>query len=992
MTQDRWQRIQELFEAALEMGPTEQKEYLEIQCGDDKDLIDEVSDLLKADNSTHSFLAGWALEDKKLGEEISLIGRSVSHYEIIESLGKGGMAEVFLADDIWLNRKVAIKFLPMFNASNRMSRVRFLREAQAAARLTDPNIVAIHEISEFENRPYIVMEYVPGLSLRQKIARERISPTDALLICRQIALGVLAAHQAGIVHRDLKPENVVIDNKGRAKILDFGIARVSDGTELTKTGSLLGTPNYMAPEQAKGMRVDTRTDIFSLGVILYEMISGVSPFARNSMAASIQAVINDPIPELEQSGAKTVSLQSIINRAAAKDVDERYSSIDELLADIESVLLETGDSKALLTNSLAGHKVRSLAVLCLKTLGSTDDEFLSYGITEDLIIDLSRLPGLRLASMRTVLAYKNTHADLNQIASELKVDFILDGSIHRSDDGFRLSAQLVEAATGKNLWVQRWEREIAQIAAIKEELAASVKQALGLSAQMSPTFSETARTTTNAEAYEFYLRGKYTYEHKQNTADLSVATGLYKKALLLEPSLIEAGVGLAQLLMYNGELDKAETELSSALSRAEADHLRPQEALILNLMVQLHNLRNDWSSAYDCGLKALEIKREQDDLAGEAKILADLVTTLLPQGKNEQALAYLDRILEINRLLDDEQKVADSLKSIGKLYRQLSEYDKAQEYYEEALLLARKQGDQALESACLGNLGNVHLCRNDLDEAQSHYEQALEIDARLNNKSSLQAWYSNLAHIFDAKGDLQKATDCLNQAKIISKSLNDNRVYSHALCSSSAMHLKRGDFDEAKKDASEALKVSSDIGYVAGICSALLQVGSAQIHSGPLAQAEENLNQAITKSREAGLTRHLCWAQEALAELFYLRDKFEQAQPLFETSLQLAENIGDEFIKLRARCHLLAADQTGDSEAAISSLEEMVNSLKPDTDQWTSLMVSRLLRETQVRRGDPELKQGGLARLKDLLEDARLSGIAPETRRIEQFIGRNSST
>ncbi|TET66359.1 MAG: hypothetical protein E3J45_06635, partial [Candidatus Zixiibacteriota bacterium] len=432
-------------------------------------------------------------------------GTIVGHYKIIEKIGAGGMGEVYLAEDTELRRKIALKFLPPHLCQDEGCRSRFKREAQAAAVLEHPNIVTIHEVSEHQGRPYIVMQYVEGKSLRD-IIKEKELPLDEIVdLAIQICDGLSKAHEAGVIHRDIKPSNICIGSDGRPKILDFGLAAVQGSEHLTKTGSTLGTIGYMSPEQVKGEKVNHCSDIFSMGIVLYEMITGQRPFKGESEAAIIYSIVNEePEPLAKYKSDIPEELQQVVDKALAKDIDERYQTIDDLMEDLR--LVKSGQEVLHAPPAVAAKrrpKVKSLAVLYLKNLGAADDEYLSYGITEDLIVDLTRIGTMRVAPMRSILKYRDSDDEIEDIAKKLDVSIILDGSIHRSEKAVRVSAQLVDINTRKNLWANRWEEPPDNLPQVKQFLAQGISQALELDSSVVKAAQVGKPEAQNPQAYEY---------------------------------------------------------------------------------------------------------------------------------------------------------------------------------------------------------------------------------------------------------------------------------------------------------------------------------------------------------------------------------------------------------------------------------------------------------------------------------------------------------
>ncbi|MFZ5981591.1 MAG: protein kinase domain-containing protein, partial [Candidatus Zixiibacteriota bacterium] len=412
-------------------------------------------------------------------------GTKISHYKIINKVGAGGMGEVYLAEDTELDRKVALKFLPSYLCPDEDCRKRFKREAQAAAKLSHPNIIHIYEVSEYQGRPFFAMEHVEGRTLGNVIKDDKLDLKKVIELTLQICEGLQEAHEAGVVHRDIKPANIVLDNKGYPKLLDFGLASVRGGEKVTKTGSTLGTVGYMSPEQSQGKEVDRRSDLFSLGVVLYEMITGKAPFTEEYEAATIHAIINEtPEPLARYKTRVPEDLQRIVSKLLEKDPDRRYQSAADVMADLNRLKGSGGKAKerpmwkAALKMFLIGcligviffiikqylfpgneddrEKPKMLAVLPFENLGDPADEYFADGITDEVIASLSKLSGLGVISRTSSNRYKKTSKSLREIGKELGVDYILEGTIkwERFDDEnrVRIQPQLIKVDDDIYLW------------------------------------------------------------------------------------------------------------------------------------------------------------------------------------------------------------------------------------------------------------------------------------------------------------------------------------------------------------------------------------------------------------------------------------------------------------------------------------------------------------------------------------------------------------
>ena len=514
-----------------------------------------------------------------------MIGKTISHYKIIEKIGEGGMGEVYLAEDTDLGRKVALKFLSEHLTSDPDIKARFKREAKAAAALNHPNIITIHEVGEFEGKTYIVMEYVEGESLKERLSKQELSLDKTIEMATEVCKGLSEAHQAGIVHRDIKPDNILLDLKGRVKIADFGLAKVKGVSRLTKQESTLGTVNYMSPEQTRNEDVDRRSDIFSFGAVLYEMITGRLPFEGDYEAAVTYSILHeDPDPVARYKANVPDGLQSIINKTLAKTPDERYQHADEIIVDLKSLRteLKLGKPTARLTKAKLGRRnrtylyggvaillfllllvvgrtyffternevINSIAVMPLKNLmGDAEQDYFVDGMTEELISKLCRIQNLQVASM------KGTQKDVKQVGEEFGVRYVLDGSVRKADDHVRITVKLIDATTGFHLWSDEFDGELSDIFALQEETALKIAEALNL--QLSPEEAEAfgRRYTENVQAYDAYLRGWALVEsfHVSLAVPkkrLEAARKHFEEALASDPNYPLALAGLSILHSY----------------------------------------------------------------------------------------------------------------------------------------------------------------------------------------------------------------------------------------------------------------------------------------------------------------------------------------------------------------------------------------------------------------------------------------------------------
>ncbi|MFC1553162.1 protein kinase [candidate division KSB1 bacterium] len=470
-----------------------------------------------------------------------MIGKTIQHYKILEKLGEGGMGVVYKAEDTKLKRDVALKFLPRHISDDDKTIERFKIEAQAAAALNHTNIATIYSIEAADSETFIVMEYVKGMNLKDKIDSGPIEINEALNIAIQIAEGLSKAHEKGIVHRDIKPANIVIADDGTAKILDFGLAKAVD-VSITKTGTTLGTAAYMSPEQARSEEVDHRTDIWSLGVVLYEMLEGKRPFKGEYESAVMYSIVNTD-PEPMDNVPK--ELQNIVLKSLIKNSDERYQSANEILKDLQTAQKEIETTMNEISSESKKPKP-SIAVLPFANMSADpEQEYFCDGMAEEIINALTHIENLKVIARTSAFMFKGKHEDMREIGKKLDVEHLLEGSVRKAGNKLRITAQLIKVSDGSHLWSEKYDRELEDVFEIQDEISLTIVDKLKVKLLKGQKNQIRKKVTDNMEAYNLCLKGRFQYWHF--TADcMKESIDYFEQALKIDKNYAPAYAGLAQ--------------------------------------------------------------------------------------------------------------------------------------------------------------------------------------------------------------------------------------------------------------------------------------------------------------------------------------------------------------------------------------------------------------------------------------------------------------
>ena len=828
MPPERWHKVKELFHSALEREPSERISFLDQTCAGDEELRKEVESLIASHEKTGSFIDEPAFEAaaQLLTEENTELepGQRIGHYKILSLLGAGGMGEVYLAQDTRLGRHVALKLLPTYLSKDEDRLRRFELEARAASALNHPNVCVIHEVGETaEGRHYIAMEYIDGVTLRERMTGARLKLSEVLDVAVQVASGLGAAHDVGVMHRDIKPENIMLRRDGYVKVLDFGLAKLTEqpttdvapagARAKTDTGAVMGTSRYMSPEQARGLSVDGRTDIWSLGVVIYEMVTGEAPFKGETTSDVIVSILDrEPQPLEHCRPAVPPELQEIVSKALSKTSEKRYQTMGELAGKLKSLKQEleyaarnetagelanrTGKQVSLTSSAKyliggikrhpkavalvaamlitvmvasayfyfdTGHKpIDSLAALPFVNVGADPNtEYLSDGITESLINSLSQLPNLKVISFSSVSRYRGQQIDPQAVARDLGVRALLVGKVIQRGDDLLVSAELVDTRDNSHIWGEQYHRKLSGLVVIQKEISREISERLRLRLSDEQKERLTKRHTESPEAYELYLKGRY-HLNKWTPDGWQKSIQYFQQAIEKDPSYALAYVGVSNAYNPLGFFDvmlpreawpKAE---EAAVKALEIDDTLGEAHAALGVVKYLY----DWDfAAAERELKRAIELNPNDEVAHNV-----YAYYLHSMGRADEGLAEMKRAYELNPLSIRINTGLGDMLAFAHAHRQ---YDQAIEQFRKAIEL---EPAQWVLGSIYWHLGAVYEKKGMYAEAIAEYQKGMNLSGESDLAAALVQGYKTSGFI-EAKRAvmlkrLQKMREASNRERV----------------------------------------------------------------------------------------------------------------------------------------------------------------------------------------------------------------------------------
>ncbi len=843
MDSERLKQVEELYHAAVDVPPGKRESFFDESCGADANLRREVESLLAFEKTSDAFLdsppeslaAEMFAEQEK---QANLIDKEIGHYYIKKLLGKGGMGEVYLAEDVRLNRKVALKLLPL-ELTGKLNRLqRFEREAQAVSALNHPNILTIHEFGTEDKSHFIVMEFVEGATLSERMNCGRMTVTEILEVAAQVASALSAAHEAGIVHRDIKPDNIMIRHDGIVKVLDFGIAKLIEKqpdfhtasseapTRLqakTNPGAVMGTANYMSPEQARGLPVDARSDIFSFGIVLYEMLSGGKPFTGENPMDVISSILRDEPKPISQSLSEVPGeIERIINKTLKKDCDARYQTAKDLLLDLKDVRQElefqkklglspsddglskssdglvaqiTANAKTLIfeapttaqsvspasdenihTTSSAVYidgevrkrrfgllasltvlvvalaatgyftyfrakSVNSIAVLPFVNVGDDrSNDYLSDGLSENLINNLSRLPQLKVIARSSSFRFRGENIDVQDAAQKLGVAAILTGRVVRHEDDLQISVELINAADNTRIWGDIYNRKVSGALNVPEEIAHAVAEKLQLNLSGAQERQMAKQITNNPQAYQFHLNGIF-FRRKNGAENIRKAIEYQNQAVALDANFtlayIELSINFANLI----EIGALSPQEGLPQARAAAEKALTLDETLADAYYNIARIRKyefEWTKAELAFKRAIEIN---PNLAAAHTVYAEYLSDL---GRFDEALREIKLAQELDPLR------TGLIGNEGSIFYRARRYDEA---IEKAQIHASSAAENPFAHL---NLANAYVEKGRYAQAFLSYQTSIKLEETVSALIYLGRAYALSGRLTEAMAILDK--------------------------------------------------------------------------------------------------------------------------------------------------------------------------------------------------------------------------------------------
>lgn len=748
MNAERLAQVEDIYHAVLEVAENEWPSFLTRSCGDDDELRREVESLLSFSEKPNSLIdvppLDVAAEVVRRNNRPDIIGKKIKHYQILSQLGTGGMGDVYLAMDTMLERKVAIKFVSAQFAHGSAGLQRFLREAKAASALNHPNIITVHEVGKTKDTPFIATEFIDGRNLRVALDEGELSLRESIDIVSQAASALVAAHAAGIFHRDIKPENIMIREDKLVKVVDFGLAKIAgapvietDGSfeandpQLSAPGLVMGTLAYMSPEQATGKPTDARSDIWSLGVVMYEMFFGEKPFKGNTPGEVKASILNDQ-PELFAENIPA-NAKAVLSKVLVKDPGQRYQNAAELLTDIselardlsagadfetdqrpashsigtqhsvssaEYVVAEVKKHKALglvsavisvAIVSVAGYfyvasgskPVSSIAVMPFENeSGDLNAEYFSDGMSEALINELSQLPGIKVIARDSSFKYKGQKPDLQQIARELGVQAVLTGRLLQRDGRLQVNAELIDVRDNTQIWGGRFDRGPTNVQQVQHEIFRQIVDKLGLQLSKDERARLDMSPDIDPQAYELFLKASF-YRSIGSEKDANKAVDFYQQAIAIDPNYAEAYAALSRTYLYlngNGFNDPKEMAAKGEAAARRALELDDSNAEVHLAMAGIKKNAYDWAGA------DLEFRRAAELNPNLGAVPFYYSFFLITQGRIEEAILQAKRSRELDPLRRNVNQ------DMGFIYYFARQYDLALEQYNTGVELRPENG------------------------------------------------------------------------------------------------------------------------------------------------------------------------------------------------------------------------------------------------------------------------------------------------------------